>query len=416
MPFRGEETPDETTRDRPKRTMNDPAFHMSDSKPAFVVTSNAAFEGEMISSPPNADITSSRHVAVNRLSSVEAQLALLRASVEENGLGVRGFEEKLEVVEEEFAGLKRLESVPGQLERVEARLQETERLLVEGDGAMQQMRGALSAVEDRVETVSLALEVVEQSLEYFEETDETIETLRSRLDDFDVGMENSELKMAELVRKVDELNVMASEAHAVAQSTSAEVAELKRGASVFPLSGASTPGAASSGVSARSSEARVKAAVHTLSDGYRSLHKAMGLMYDEQTDLANRVTRAGLKAQRTPAKKTLAQRIRDSMSVEGSLASFPLAWDGDNVSGDDDVPAAVGEEHVVASNVLVASQAKDLARSERRVEVLEEEVRQLREILCSLVRGSAGRHEASRVVVSFRLSPMNRIRVAFSFA
>ena len=114
---------------------------------------------------------------------------------------------------------------------------------------------------DKVETMALALDVVEQSLEYFEDNDETLDNLRSRADDFDQHMGKVELKL-------DELRKTAEEARALALAANKSVDDLKEGVSLSLVSsGASTPSGAS--LAERSSNARVKAAVHTLSDGYR---------------------------------------------------------------------------------------------------------------------------------------------------
>jgi len=205
-----------------------------------------------IFSPPTTEAVSSR---LNRMSTVESQLALLRSTVE--GLGAMPSSEfgaEMRSVQAELARLKELESVPGQLKQVECRLDELERIWSAD-------RAELATVTDKVETMALALDVVEQSLEYFEDNDETLDNLRSRADDFDQHMGKVELKL-------DELRKTAEEARALALAANKSVDDLKEGVSLSLVSsGASTPSGAS--VAERSSNARVKAAVHTLSDGYR---------------------------------------------------------------------------------------------------------------------------------------------------
>ena len=314
-----------------------------------------------ILSPPTTDnnSASARQVATNRLSGLESQLALMRTTVE----GFPAYVAQLQAIEEEFDGLRHLQSVPGQLEEVACRLVEAERFL-------RADQTALLAVTEKVETMGLALEVVEQSLEYFEETDETIENLRSRMDDFDVGMENSELRVDELERKMDRLQAKVEEAHCLVHSASADVSYLN--------SGASTP----SSITERSSSARVKAAVHTLSDGYRSLHKAMNLMYDEQTDVASRVARVGVEIQGMPTGgQSRLSKIRADKGAPG-VASFRLVDFDDAEEDTYDVDEA-GVDTVLLSQV----NAVELSRNDRRVAALEAEVKYLKEMLSKLAVG-----------------------------
>ncbi len=322
---------------------------------------------EDILSPPTADSNSAsaRQVATNRLSGLESQLALMRTTVG----GFPAYVAQLEALEEDFAGLRHLQSVPGQLEEVSCRLEEAERFL-------RADQTALVAVTEKVETMGLALEVVEQSLEYFEETDETLENLRSRMDDFDVGMENSEVRVDELVRKVDRLQAAVEEAHQLAQVAGPDASYLN--------SGASTPAS----ITERSSSARVKAAVHTLSDGYRSLHKAMNLMYDEQTDVASRVAQVGVEIRRVPsAGQSRASKIRADRDAPG-VASFPLA-------DFDDVEEGRNDDGVSQVDPVVLSQvnAVELSRNDRRVAALEAEVKFLKEVLSKLIGGPEERQE-----------------------
>lgn len=341
--------------------------------------------------------------------------------------GEESLKDKVESCAIELAHLKTLESVQGQLDNVDSRLKEAERILVNSsafetvlseikndiadvevmagsavDGVsrvggdvqhvvdmVETLQDNVHEVDSKVETIRLALDVVEQSLEDFDES-ETIESLRSRMDDLDVGIEkvarDSERRMKELSERVDALkeelhNSMvprkADEAFEIAQRTSLEVSDLKREmrhANLGSVSGASSPAT----VSSRSSDARVKAAVHTLSDGYRSLHKAMGLMYDEHAELSKRITRAGHDAHKVPQVPTLREKVQ---SLDCKVSSFPIV-----IQESDAFDDLYSEDNGTQGlKVLLAAQLKDTQRAEKRIESLEDEVRQLRQILQDFV-------------------------------
>lgn len=335
--------------------------------------------------------------------------------------------EKLNSYAVELGHLKALQSVQGQLDTVEARLQETERILVDTSvfeevltevkneiseveilagsavsgvsqiGAdvgqlvdtVETLQGSLHDVDCKVETIRLALDVVEQSLDDFNDS-EVVESIRLRMDDLDVGIENvardSESRIQRLSERVEALKEelhastkVSNDAFDLAQSAQLEVSEMKHmyehRLATAPSSGASTP----SSVSVRSSDARVKAAVHTLSDGYRSLHKAMGLMYDEHAELSQRITRAGLDAHERPPEMSLMEKIRADDAIF-KLRSFPI----DAALLHDSHDEKYRDENDDL-RVLLAAQLKDSRRAEERIESLEDEVRQLRQILKSFI-------------------------------
>ncbi len=359
--------------------------------------------------------------------SLDEDIGALKKEIEGRQNVSVGYEEKVDSYAVELANLKALESLQGQLNRVDSRLAHAEKILVdttvfEDDitdiqrkvtnvevlsgsavedvfrmqtdvqhlaDSMDSLHERVDDVDCKIETIRLALDVVEQSLDDFNES-EIVESLRSRMDDLDVGIENvardSEMRMKELSARVDALKVdidaskKTDGALDIAQATSLELADLKRD---LKSSGASTP----SSVSVRSSDARVKAAVHTLSDGYRSLHKAMGLMYEEHSQLSLRVSRAGLDAHECPREMTRMEKIRAD-DAQYTIHSFPIVddWDDDDwystetVSGDDDSDDV---------RVLLAAQLKDSQRADKRIESLENEVLQLRQILKSFVSSSS---------------------------
>lgn len=328
-------------------------------------------------------------------------------------------EEKVESYAAELSNLKALESLQGQLEAVDSRLAHAERILVDTtvfedeiktkmseievlsgsaaedvgrmqtdvqhiDDSVDSLHDRVDDVDCKIETIRLALEVVEQSLDDFNES-EIVESLRSRMEDLDVGIEkvarDSDMRVRELSERVDALkfeidtSTKADEAFEIAQATSLELSDLKRElkhGQYGPASGTSTP----STVSVRSSDARVKAAVHTLSDGYRSLHKAMGLMYEEHSQLSQRVSRAGLEAHESPREMTLLEKIRAD-DAQKKLQSFPI-----------DIADEVPEEMMSYDDdfrVLLAAQLKDSQRAEQRIESLENQVLQLKQIIRSLI-------------------------------
>lgn len=306
------------------------------------------------------------------------------------------FDERLREVEGHLVDHETFESTVSLVQDVEvkadAALQHAEK--IEND--MDRVVGTVDAVQENVEDLSskielihLALEVVEQSLEDFEES-ETVESLRLRMDDLDVGIEryteDSRKKIEEISQRVEDLKESAKVASIVveekaddalktAQSVREEVAELRKEMRYGTpyVSGSSSPAT----VATRSSDARVKAAVHTLSDGYRSLHKAMGLMYDEQSEMSVRIANAAKRAQQEPEKMCIGDKFRQQM-LTSCISSFPI-----------DVDEAEGNENVAGDQgnfvALLTSYMQDAQRAERRADALEEQVRELREIIGSLV-------------------------------
>jgi len=332
------------------------------------------------------------------------------------------FTAKLDSYASELEYLKASESVTGQLEHVESRLRQVEMILVEKSefesvladiktetsetqvmtraavkniehvtDRMATVQDDLNSLASKVETINLALEVVEQSLEDFDES-ETIESLRSRMDDLDVGIENvsqnSDRQIQTLAKQVEELkqyfesNIKESERRSkeTYEKITLNMSNLKTEVRNSRVGSPSVSGASSPATMAtRSSDARVKAAVHTLSDGYRSLHKAMGLMYEEQADIAKRVKCAGVMAQNGPLQKSVGERIRASVSDEKvTISSYPITLeDNDDMAGSTDVNQA-------DLAPLLSANLMDSMKAERRVEALEQEVAALRQILSSL--------------------------------
>jgi hypothetical protein len=257
--------------------------------------------------------------------------------------------------------------------------------------------------------LKLALEVVEQSIEDFDESD-IVESLRSRMDDLDAGIENNaELSMSKireisgiletLKAKVEDTESTASMAISKADTAMAEASrvgleveemrlEMRSSAlkfESFPTSGTASPAAAVS----RSSDARVKAAIHTLSDGYRSLHKAMSLMYKEQDDVTKKISRVGIEAAKISSldrnlhpmetKYLLEQR---NTGCQHLVSSHPIVLE----ESDDDEDKCTHSTD--AHRSLLLSQMMDVQRAERRADALEIEVRELRSLLTTLCASS----------------------------
>ncbi|WPT10772.1 hypothetical protein PSENEW3n2_00001944 [Picochlorum sp. SENEW3] len=330
-----------------------------------------------------------------QLESCMCELEEVKAKEDVRGqLGL--FDERLREVERHLVDHETFESTVSLVQDVEvkadAALQHVEK--VEHD--MDRVVGTVDAVQENVEDLSskielinLALEVVEQSLEDFEEC-ETVESLRLRMDDLDVGIEryteDSRKKIEQISQRVEDLKESAKAASIVAEEKAddalktaqiarEEVAELRKEMRYGTpyVSGSSSPAT----VAARSSDARVKAAVHTLSDGYRSLHKAMGLMYDEQAEMSDRITKAAKRAQQEPERMSIGDRIRQQRSTS-CISSFPI-----------DVDESDGKENIAGDQgnfvALLTAYMQDAQRAERRADALEEQVRELREIIGSLV-------------------------------
>jgi len=264
----------------------------------------------------------------------------------------------------------------------------------------------VSGLSSQVEMLKLALEVVEQSIEDFDESD-IVESLRSRMDDLDAGIENNaELSMSKireisailesLKEKVEHTESTASLAVSKADTAVAEASRVghevdemrqeMRASTLkfesFPTSGTASPAASMS----RSSDARVKAAIHTLSDGYRSLHKAMSLMYKEQDDVAKKVTRVGIEAGKLSRMDRNLQPVKTMYLLEQRnrkcqhlVSSHPIVLE----ESDDDEGEYIYSS-MDAHHSLVISQMMDVQRAERRADALEIEVRELRSLLTSL--------------------------------
>lgn len=262
---------------------------------------------------------------------------------------------------------------------------------------VENMNVQMNSMANEMETMKLALEVVEHSLEDFDES-ETIESLRSRMDDLDAGIEKnaetSQAKVLELEEKLLEMKeriertesaatcaaTKADTALATADAARAEVTQLRQNIQEsslrfdsLPSSGSSTPRSHS-----RSSDPRVKAAIHTLSDGYRSLHRAMSLMYDEQTDVAKRVSFVGRECMAPSKALSINEKIH-TVNRHSQLSSYPLS--DVSVSEDQNQKKENAEPHL---SILVASQAADIRRAESRADALENEVAQLKKLLTCL--------------------------------
>eukprot|EP00889_Picochlorum_renovo_P004159 jgi/Picre1/31189/NNA_006543.t1 len=278
-----------------------------------------------------------------QLESCMCELEEVKAKEDVRGqLGL--FDERLREVERHLVDHETFESTVSLVQDVEvkadAALQHVEK--VEHD--MDRVVGTVDAVQENVEDLSskielinLALEVVEQSLEDFEEC-ETVESLRLRMDDLDVGIEryteDSRKKIEEISQRVEDLKESAKAASIVAEEKAddalktaqiarEEVAELRKELRYGTpyVSGSSSPAT----VAARSSDARVKAAVHTLSDGYRSSIKPW-VLCTMQSEMSDRITKAAKRAQQEPERMSIGDRIRQQRSTS-CISSFPIDVD-----------------------------------------------------------------------------------------
>ena len=296
----------------------------------------------------------------------------------------------------------------------------------------------VSGLSSQVEMLKLALEVVEQSIEDFDESD-IVESLRSRMDDLDAGIENNaELAMSKireiseilesLKAKVEDTESTASLAVSKADTAMAEASRvghevdemrLEMRASTLKFESLPTSGTASPAVAmSRSSDARVKAAIHTLSDGYRSLHKAMSLMYKEQDDVARKVSRVGIEAAKLSSldrnlhpKETrylLEQRNTKSQHL---VSSHPIV-----VLEESDDEHECTHSSMDAHHSLMLSQMMDVQRAERRADALEIEVRELRSLLTTLCASSEiSQPESNKAPVNVEPSQQRlKVNIAWS--
>lgn len=278
-----------------------------------------------------------------------------------------------------------------------------------------------ASVSTLVQELRLGLEVVEQSLEDLDVTD-TLTALRSRMDDLDAGIERSAeealAKVSDLERTVHDMRRIAeradmSAADAEAKATAAaaaavaateDVADLRREvqaarAAGAPQAGGSLAGSAPSSVptspsQSAASDPRLKAAVHTLSDGYRSLHRAMSLMYEEQAEVAAKVSAVGAAAQQAQQAQHIGASRVKTLNVRDAraLVSFPLclsprSLDGGSAkrgrnAGSTAQPSVDAE--LAEMKAMLAAQAAETAQQARRAEALEAEVAAMRQLLCGL--------------------------------
>jgi len=288
--------------------------------------------------------------------------------------------------------------------------------------------GEVAEISTQVNELRLGLEVVESALEDLDVTDELC-ALRSRMDDLDAGIERSagealgrfleiQSALSVLRRVADSADHSASVADAKA-TKAAEVAEdavrdiglLRREVRdqavivnrVASMAAATASSASSSSKVTVPSDPRFKAAVHTLSDGYRSLHRAMSLMYEEQAETAGRVAAVGVAAlqlakEKSPCSGTGTGSIAASFSTRmkhlnssspATVASHPVPLSFSSDSDDNVALKAQDREKVAALQLeelraLVAAQAAESALQARKAAAMEEEIRHMRRMLCGL--------------------------------
>jgi hypothetical protein len=270
------------------------------------------------------------------------------------------------------------------------------------------------AATAQVHALRLGLEVVEQSMEHLDAT-HAVESLRSRMDDLDVGAEHTAKQLADVASGLAELRAAvesassaAAAADARARCASEDTAALRREMRVATAASMSSnpPSPSPMGTPVLGSDPRVKAAVHTLSDGYRSLHRAMVLMYEEQADVAGRVAAVGAAAMQAEGQAKadgashgrgalLKQYIRARLASgsDGRVKSHPVVVTPREELADKDqkqhlnrtdIDHAATAEQVVELRVLLAAQAADAARHARRADALEDEIRAVRAMLAKL--------------------------------
>jgi hypothetical protein len=268
----------------------------------------------------------------------------------------------------------------------------------------------VEAITSEVQTLRLGLEVVEHSLEDVDGLTESMDALRSRMDDLDSGMiliskqANSEViqRLEERVLEVHErveamehvaarADVKAATAEAIAQSASSVLISLQSDVAV--LKETNTLGGASGLRADTVLDTRLRAAVHTLSDGYKSLHRAMSLMYEEQSDVALKVATVGRAAVRATEKGSLTERMKQLNTKPSggypksalAVVSHPLRLLDDEHKDEENVEHQMTEQQQIAQLLaLVGLQARDAVQHSKRIEVLEEELTALRQALKSL--------------------------------
>jgi len=285
-----------------------------------------------------------------------------------------------------------------------------------------------STLSGQFQALRLGLEVVEQMLEDLDVTDE-LASLRSRVDDLDSGVEHAgdealaqisqvHTTMEELrceVARADEAATAAAQramqAEAATASISEDVAALRQDVQNQKLAPMVLPGMSAPASPARSvssfttasapapSDARLKAAVRTLSDGYQSLHRAMSMMYDEQSEVAERVTAVGKAAVASSlngeTKKVHSfSKIKALNSTAGKTAfrSHPVSIA--SLVAEQEKEARKNKkktgkqnndsEEVAELRALMAAQAADAARQQRRAEAMESELAEMKKQLCAL--------------------------------
>lgn len=283
------------------------------------------------------------------------------------------------------------------------------------------------SLSSQVQALKLGLEVVEQSLEGLD-VSEILSSIKSRMEDMDIGMEKiaheafanvSALESSFAVTKAiaERADITSAETAKTVSSLTNDVADIRHelqrqkqqlrkqqeqqqqqsGESFVtpPSSVTSSP----SRLGASSTDPRLKAAVHTLTDGYRSLHRAMTLAYEEQSDMQVRVHEVANAA------SVLETKYQDKKKAEiyGTVVSHPL--DDKSMGQDDDdedegdvpegrfVGVGVAEEFLVEMKALLAAQAAESVYQSRRADFLEVQLRDMRRLLMSLAPTEVQRDE-----------------------
>jgi hypothetical protein len=310
-----------------------------------------------------------------------------------------------------------------------------------------------STLSGQIQALRLGLEVVEQTLEDLDVTDE-LASLRSRVEDLDSGIEHAgdhalaqisqvHATMEELRREVaraDEAATAAAQRASLAEAATAviseDVAALRRDVQNQIMTPVALPGMSAPPSPARSvssvgtasapapSDARIKAAVRTLSDGYQSLHRAMSMMYDEQSEVAERVTAVGKAAVASSlaVKKTssVSSKIKTVNSISTgkffrshpvSLASLTVDEEKGSLRNNKKknkkhaAVSAIVSEEVAELQILMAAQAADAARQQRRADAMEAELAEMKKLLCALAPAHVRNQLQPIVEVEKEVSP-----------